>query len=154
MATPRQALQTSPSLADAAVIDAVPLWQLGIVEVTGHNLETRGREEVNRLLALGWQLLQRGGHLARTSHGHPRQDRASRLSQDSAENTSSRRYPSRPDVTASLGVIESHSQDRASFACGGAQPSPFEFAFRAFQPVMHDIALRDPAHCPVQAQMA
>jgi len=36
---------------------AVPLWQLGIVEVTGHNLEARGREEVNRLLEAGWHLL-------------------------------------------------------------------------------------------------
>ncbi|MGH9679695.1 MAG: hypothetical protein ACRD4Y_07065, partial [Candidatus Acidiferrales bacterium] len=30
---------------------------LDIVEVTGHNLEARGREEVNRLLAAGWRLL-------------------------------------------------------------------------------------------------
>jgi hypothetical protein len=36
---------------------AVPLWQLGIVELTGHNLEARGREEVNRLLEAGWHLL-------------------------------------------------------------------------------------------------
>jgi hypothetical protein len=36
---------------------AVSLWQLGIVEVTGHNLEARGREEVNRLLGVGWHLL-------------------------------------------------------------------------------------------------
>jgi hypothetical protein len=35
----------------------VPLWQLDLVEVTGHNLEMRGREEVNRLLASGWLLL-------------------------------------------------------------------------------------------------
>ena len=34
-----------------------PLWQLGIVELTGHNLEARGREEVNRLLLEGWHLL-------------------------------------------------------------------------------------------------
>ena len=34
-----------------------PLWQLGIVELTGHNLEARGREEVNRLLHEGWHLL-------------------------------------------------------------------------------------------------
>lgn len=36
---------------------SAPLWQLGIVEVTGHNLEVRGREEVNRLLEEGWCLL-------------------------------------------------------------------------------------------------
>ena len=34
-----------------------PLWNLGIVELTGHNLEARGREEVNRLLHEGWHLL-------------------------------------------------------------------------------------------------
>jgi hypothetical protein len=37
--------------------ERVPLWQLDIGEVTGHNLETRGREEVNRLLQAGWRLL-------------------------------------------------------------------------------------------------
>ncbi len=35
----------------------LPLWQLDIAEVTGHNLEARGREEVNRLLKSGWKLL-------------------------------------------------------------------------------------------------
>ena len=35
----------------------LPLWQLHIEEVTGHNLEARGREEVNRLLKSGWRLL-------------------------------------------------------------------------------------------------
>jgi len=35
----------------------LPLWQLDIEEVTGHNLEARGREEVNRLLRSGWRLL-------------------------------------------------------------------------------------------------
>lgn len=34
-----------------------PLWHLEIVELTGHNLEARGREEVNRLLHEGWHLL-------------------------------------------------------------------------------------------------
>lgn len=33
------------------------MWQLDIGELTGHNLESRGREEVNRLLQSGWQLL-------------------------------------------------------------------------------------------------
>lgn len=37
--------------------ERVPLWQLDIVELTGHNLEARGREEVNRLLSAGWRLL-------------------------------------------------------------------------------------------------
>lgn len=35
----------------------LPLWQLDVAEVTGHNLEARGREEVNRLLKSGWRLL-------------------------------------------------------------------------------------------------
>jgi hypothetical protein len=34
-----------------------PLWDLDIAELTGHNLEARGREEVNRLLQEGWRLL-------------------------------------------------------------------------------------------------
>ena len=38
------------------VLDRLPLWQLDIVELTGHNLEIRGREEVNRLLETGWRL--------------------------------------------------------------------------------------------------
>ena len=40
-----------------SVATTMPLWQMGIVEVTGHNLEARGREEVNRLLEAGWCLL-------------------------------------------------------------------------------------------------
>jgi hypothetical protein len=37
--------------------ERLPLWELDIVELTGHNLEARGREEVNRLLSAGWRLL-------------------------------------------------------------------------------------------------
>jgi hypothetical protein len=33
------------------------LWQLDFAEVTGHNLESRGRKEVNRLLDADWRLL-------------------------------------------------------------------------------------------------
>jgi hypothetical protein len=40
-----------------ALLEKIPLWQLDIAEVTGHNLEARGREEVNRLLESGWRLL-------------------------------------------------------------------------------------------------
>src|SRR5579862_9734073 len=40
-----------------SVLETLPLWQLDIVELTGHNLEARGREEVNRLLETGWRLL-------------------------------------------------------------------------------------------------
>lgn len=37
--------------------ESEPLWLLDFAEVTGHNLESRGREEVNRLLQAGWRLL-------------------------------------------------------------------------------------------------
>ena len=43
--------------APVGVLESLPLWQLDIVELTGHNLEARGREEVNRLLEAGWRLL-------------------------------------------------------------------------------------------------
>lgn len=43
--------------ATVAAQSALPLWQLDVAEVTGHNLEARGREEVNRLLKAGWRLL-------------------------------------------------------------------------------------------------
>jgi hypothetical protein len=39
------------------VLETLPLWQLDIAELTGHNLESKGREEVNRLLHAGWRLL-------------------------------------------------------------------------------------------------
>jgi hypothetical protein len=39
------------------VLEQLPLWQLDIAELTGHNLEAKGREEVNRLLAAGWRLI-------------------------------------------------------------------------------------------------
>lgn len=49
--------ETAERPAPLEVLERLPLWQLEIVEVTGHNLETRGREEVNRLLDAGWRLL-------------------------------------------------------------------------------------------------
>jgi len=42
---------------DFAVPEIADLWTLDVGEVTGHNLEARGREEVNRLLGEGWRLL-------------------------------------------------------------------------------------------------
>jgi hypothetical protein len=39
------------------MVNLLPLWQLDVAELTGHNLEARGREEVNRLLEAGWCLL-------------------------------------------------------------------------------------------------
>lgn len=43
--------------ASSELVEILPLWQLDIAELTGYNLEARGREEVNRLLAEGWRLL-------------------------------------------------------------------------------------------------
>jgi hypothetical protein len=33
------------------------LWELGITELAGHNIEAHGREEVNQMLNEGWMLL-------------------------------------------------------------------------------------------------
>jgi hypothetical protein len=49
--------KTSRDELPESIIEPQPLWKLDIVEVTGHNLEARGREEVNRLLQAGWRLL-------------------------------------------------------------------------------------------------
>lgn len=38
-------------------LNQVPLWQLDIAELTGHNIETEGRVKVNELLKSGWILL-------------------------------------------------------------------------------------------------
>ncbi|HLB61081.1 MAG TPA: hypothetical protein VJL83_05755 [Patescibacteria group bacterium] len=38
-------------------IDFPPLWQLDIGEIRGHNIETKGRKVVNKLLKQGWLLL-------------------------------------------------------------------------------------------------
>ena len=34
-----------------------PLWELDIEEIEGHNIEAKGREDVNRMLSEGWILL-------------------------------------------------------------------------------------------------
>lgn len=39
------------------LVEGASLWQQDIGELTGHNLEARGREQVNRLLLEGWRLL-------------------------------------------------------------------------------------------------
>jgi hypothetical protein len=49
--------ETQSSLIEAVAAEPTPLWQLGIEELAGHNIESRGREEVNRLLSEGWILL-------------------------------------------------------------------------------------------------
>jgi hypothetical protein len=56
----KQAAATKESQTDLfenAAAGSTPLWQLDIVELAGHNIEARGREEVNRLLSEGWILL-------------------------------------------------------------------------------------------------
>jgi hypothetical protein len=51
--------QQPPTASDplSGKLNVVPLWQLDIAELSGHNIEARGREEVNRLLQAGWLLL-------------------------------------------------------------------------------------------------
>ena len=38
-------------------VEKIPLWDLGVVELAGHNIETKGRGEVNEKLKNGWLLL-------------------------------------------------------------------------------------------------
>jgi hypothetical protein len=60
MANPTNRKARAPNVPDEVplnIIETLPLWQLDVAELTGHNLESRGREEVNRLLATGWRLL-------------------------------------------------------------------------------------------------
>lgn len=40
-----------------SVASVPPLWELNIKEITGHNLEVAGRDDVNKLLKEGWILL-------------------------------------------------------------------------------------------------
>ncbi|GEM_PF-3363309 len=37
--------------------NTVPLWELQIEELEGHNIEAKGREDVNQMLERGWILL-------------------------------------------------------------------------------------------------
>lgn len=57
MAKRKKYAETATTDVPVCVLERLPLWQLDIVELTGHNLEARGREEVNRLLETGWRLL-------------------------------------------------------------------------------------------------
>lgn len=47
--------QTSPSSVPVPV--SRPLWELGISELAGRNLESSGRQDVNEMLQNGWILL-------------------------------------------------------------------------------------------------
>jgi hypothetical protein len=55
----RTAEKASAKTSSVAQLEQVPsqLWQLGITELTGHNIESQGREEVNKMLKEGWTLL-------------------------------------------------------------------------------------------------
>jgi hypothetical protein len=57
MAKRKMDSESDEDQAPVGIFEKLPLWQLDIVELTGHNLEARGREEVNRLLEAGWRLL-------------------------------------------------------------------------------------------------
>ena len=57
MAKPKTTTEMAEDAVPVGLLERLPLWQLDIVELTGHNLEARGREEVNRLLEAGWRLL-------------------------------------------------------------------------------------------------
>jgi FtsZ-binding cell division protein ZapB len=57
MGKDKMKVETAGNEALVEVLETLPLWQLDIAELTGHNLEARGREEVNRLLDAGWRLL-------------------------------------------------------------------------------------------------
>ena len=57
MAKRKADTEMAEEMAPIGLLERLPLWQLDIVELTGHNLEARGREEVNRLLEAGWRLL-------------------------------------------------------------------------------------------------
>lgn len=57
MAKHIEQIETSDTRLPSAVTETLPLWQLDVAELTGHNLEAKGREEVNRLLEAGWRLL-------------------------------------------------------------------------------------------------
>jgi len=54
---PRKRHHVKQPAASESVVATLPLWQLDIGELTGHNLESRGREDVNALLQEGWLLL-------------------------------------------------------------------------------------------------
>lgn len=57
MSRQKNLVESGSAEAPIKIPEWLPLWQLDIEEVTGHNLEARGREEVNRLLKSGWRLL-------------------------------------------------------------------------------------------------
>jgi hypothetical protein len=57
MAKRKADAEMAEDTAPISMLERLPLWQLDIVELAGHNLEARGRDQVNRLLEAGWRLL-------------------------------------------------------------------------------------------------
>lgn len=57
MAGHKNSVSSAPAEVPIKNLEWLLLGQLDVEEVTGHNLEARGREEVNRLLKSGWRLL-------------------------------------------------------------------------------------------------
>ncbi len=57
MLAEEQLPEDNKSKTQVGIVETLPLWQLDIAELTGHNLEAKGREEVNGLLQAGWRLL-------------------------------------------------------------------------------------------------
>jgi len=55
--SPKSKAAEQTDLEDALVSVGKPLWELGINELAGRNLETAGRNEVNEMLKQGWMLL-------------------------------------------------------------------------------------------------
>ena len=57
MAKQKLGPRENDALALETALVGLPLWQLDMAELTGHNIEARGREQVNELLQPGWLLL-------------------------------------------------------------------------------------------------
>lgn len=53
----REKKPSKPPALELPSSDISALWELNIGELAGHNIETAGREEVNKLLDEGWLLL-------------------------------------------------------------------------------------------------
>jgi len=54
---PEDAMARQNSPATVPVSAGKPLWELGINELAGRNLEASGRSDVNEMLQHGWTLL-------------------------------------------------------------------------------------------------
>lgn len=93
----------------------LPLWQLNIGEVTGHNLEVGGREEVNRLLNQGWRLLHIYG-----DHAGEKSGRA-----DRAEEAACNSRPQRQTAEAVYGATRQPAGDgELSLHCASSKLFP------------------------------